>query len=372
MLHEGEELQSFDREKELKQENHIKNKGIEIDVIPHFFRQEKLVLFVKKSHSNFLKEYLDKFGMTYLLLFFLMLFFGLYNFIAIRRVFIKLDHIYKKRYKRLFENNNRNKDELLYKKSEIRELLEINDSYAMSKIAIKKVRNKYIKRLEYLENRLSKKLSILIQDLTEVAHQNSNLSNLLEMSKTAKNDLDHLKDKIPEYQSSENIDLKEIITEGLNAFSDLIVSKKIDVKLKLNPENSIIHGDEILIQIALINLLYKSLERVKPGGKIKICVSKDQNKHESFNLELWDDGYNFDDSRLMRYAASSSSESDPLFSLKWDNLKTILDKCSAEILENVYQRSGNRVVVRFNHKERRITDDNLNIKILTPISKSIN
>ena len=199
-------------------------------------------------------------------------------------------------------------------------------------------------RLQPIKTCLEKKLAVLVDDLFQITKFDPALESLLEIGQSAQKDFMNLSTGVPWSRDNKEILLEDLINTSIQGLGNLIFSKNISYEINIDSAIAKIQGDPVIVQIIIMNILYKSIERLKTSGKIKISVLPTSEQRKMVQLDVWDDGYNFDDSKLLQYAATNKNE-DKLLKLGWHNLEALIDQYGGQVYQKNHSAMGNNTSI---------------------------
>ncbi|HBN23280.1 MAG TPA: hypothetical protein DD412_08605 [Holosporales bacterium] len=134
------------------------------------------------------------------------------------------------------------------------------------------LKNAHTLRLQPIKTCLEKKLAVLVDDLFHMTKFDPALESLLEIGQSAQKDFMNLTTGVPWSRNNKEILLEDLINTSIQGLGNLIFSKNISYEINIDSAIAKIQGDTVIVQIILMNILYKSIERLKTSGKIKVSV----------------------------------------------------------------------------------------------------
>ncbi len=191
------------------------------------------------------------------------------------------------------------------------------------------------------------------------------LESLLEMGQSAQKDFHNLTTGVPGEQNIKPISLEELLNRSIQSLGKQVFSRNISYEIHIDNALSNIHGDPVILKIILVNIIHKSFERLKALGKVKISVLPTPDQENMIQLDVWDNGYNFDDSTLLQYAATTRNDGD-LFNLSWKDIETFIDLYGGKIYQKNHSATGNVISLYLP-----TTQEKDNVTIMEPLDNVI-
>lgn len=188
-----------------------------------------------------------------------------------------------------------------------------------------------------------KKLEIILNDLEKFSLSYPFIKDVLDLAATTSQDIDEVLRGKPGSLKIDKVNITEILEEGLTVFNEEIFRKEIKCHIA-DREKDMVSGDKHLLNIIFINYLRSAISRLSYQGSLKISYVPDS--QESFLVEIWDNGYAFNEDKLRKYDIKCENRME-LLNLETDTLSDLLKLYGGEVENNSQSlKEGNHIVIR--------------------------